>query len=385
MYMTSMLESVAEVQAGMNSVERLDEYATGLPDEGARHVEGAVGSAWPTDGSIEVDGVDMRYRPGLPLALHGLTFAIRSGEKIGIVGRTGAGKSSLTNLLLRLVNPEAGTVHISGLDVAHIGLHDLRRAIAVIPQDPTLFLGSLRFNLDPSTDDAAPDPDYDARMLAALRAVRLIPGVDGDEDDSPAATALPSGESSDTEGRPPSPGAPKVLADSGPLRNLTLDTRVESEGKNFSTGHRQLIALARAIIRDTRIVLIDEATSNVDLRSDTHVQEMIRGQFADRTVITIAHRLRTILAYDRVMVMDSGRVVEMGTPAELFERGAAAAARKATAPAATKRDAEEAVELKEEEEKVDESDAGVGVFYEMCAKSQITEDEIRRAHGGDEI
>src|SRR5690606_15620364 len=119
--------------------------------------------------------------------------------------------------------------------------------------------------------------------------------------------------------------------------------KVATEGKNFSTGHRQLIALARAIVRDTRIVLIDEATSNVDLRNDAHVQDMIRAQFRGKTVITIAHRLRTILSYDRVMVMDKGRVVEMGTPLELFEKG------------------------------------DDGLFRDMCAKSQITEADVRRA------
>jgi len=340
-YMTNTLENVAEIQSGMNSVERLDEYRTSLPDEGPRHVEGAIGSEWPTDGSIEVNEVDMRYRPGLPLALQGLSFSIRSGEKLGVVGRTGAGKSSLTNLLLRVVNPAAGTIRISGIDIAHIGLHELRKAISVIPQDPTLFLGSLRFNLDPSTSDTNPDPDMDARMLAALRAVRLLDqssSSDTERDDSNAHTAVPTPSEAASVASELDDDAHN---NSRPIRNITLDTKVETEGKNFSAGHRQLIALARAIVRNTRIILIDEATSNVDLRNDEQVQDMIREQFRDRTVITIAHRLRTILAYDRVLVMDSGRAAEIGTPLELFQKG--------------------------------------GLFTDMCEKSRITEADVREA------
>lgn len=276
--MSNSLGLVERVQRGMNAFQRLLHFRGELPDEGQRIVPDAVGESWPTDGSISIMNANMRYRPELPLALANLNLHVAHGQKIGVVGRTGAGKSSLLALLLRTVPLESGSTIISGIDTAGIGLHTLRKTISVIPQDPSLFLGQLWFNLDPGADPT--DPASRARMTAVLRDVGLIDGDHG--------------------------------------LSLTLETPVSAGGSEFSTGTRQLIALARALLRNTHIVIIDEATSSVDYESDARVQTTIRTRFADRTIIAIAHRIRTALHYDRICVMDDGGVVEFDTPQALW-------------------------------------------------------------------
>lgn len=292
-YMTELFQIVPKIQNGMNAFQRLIHYREFLPNEGSRVVEGSVGASWPLDGSIHVTDAVMRYRPGLPMALKGLNLRVESGQKIGVVGRTGAGKSSLLSMLLRTVPLESGTVQISGVDTATMGLHTLRKAIAVIPQDPTLFIGDVRFNLDPDADKK--NAKSEERLNAALRTVCLL----RDEDSS----------SSEKE--------------SGPIdshRNITLDTRVDAGGSNFSVGNRQLLALARSLVRDSRIIFIDEATSSVDPATDDLIQSTLRREFAHCTVIAIAHRIRTLVHYDRICVMDKGRVAEFDTPRALWEQ-----------------------------------------------------------------
>ncbi|KAG0126624.1 P-loop containing nucleoside triphosphate hydrolase protein [Tuber indicum] len=277
-----MIRQLAEVENAMNATERICFYGNSLPSEAELH-KGAIRPSWPEHGEITMRNVEMRYRDGLPLVLKGFSIHINGGERIGIVGRTGAGKSSIMSGLFRLVELSAGSIEIDGVDISKIGLHDLRSKLAIIPQDPTLFCGTVRSNLDPFGKHT------DEELWGALRQANLV-------EDVPADGAVPSGR-------------------------ITLDGVVEEEGMNFSSGQRQLMALARALVRGSRIIVCDEATSSVDIETDTKIQEAIAKGFKGRTLLCIAHRLRTIVKYDRVCVMDAGKIAEIGTPLALFDTG----------------------------------------------------------------
>lgn len=281
-YIKMIITSGADIQRGMNGVERIEEY-TRLESEGMRLLPNfdKKHADWPALGGIVLENASLRYRPNLPLALHNLNLVIAPGEKVAVVGRTGAGKSSLLALLLRTVELAEGKTSIDGVDIRTIGLVDLRKRISVIPQDPTLFRGTLKFNLDPSGRIS------EETMATALHDVGLIDPTKAER------------------------------------TRLTLTSPVESEGKNFSTGDRQLIALARALVRDNRIIIIDEATSNVDPRTDSHVQRTINEhpRMRNKTIVTIAHRIGTVVGYDKVVVMDQGTIVEMGKPRDLWRQG----------------------------------------------------------------
>lgn len=197
------------------------------------------------------------------------------GEKVGIVGRTGAGKSSLISTLLRLTELDGGNLLIDGIDVSDIGLKDLRSSIAVIPQDPVLFQGTVRYNIDPFRQSS------DSQVWLALEESNLKEKVSRD----------PQG----------------------------LNMSVEADGDNFSVGEKQLICLARALLRKNKILLLDEATANVDVKTDHLIQKTIQSQFQGCTVLTIAHRLNTIMNYDKVLVLDHGSLVQADSPAKLLE------------------------------------------------------------------
>jgi len=212
------------------------------------------------------------------------TYLLTLVKKIGIVGRTGAGKSSLTLCLLRIVE-FTGLITIDDVNISNIGLKDLRTKIAIIPQDPILFSGTVRTTLDPfSVYD-------DARLWDALRRSFLV----DERLSSESATDI-----EDTNGQ------------------ITLDTVIEPEGTNLSLGQRSLLSLARALVKDSRVVILDEATASVDLETDKRIQDTIRSEFQDRTLLCIAHRLRTIIGYDRILVMDAGSIAEFDTPLNLF-------------------------------------------------------------------
>ncbi|KAF2021110.1 ABC multidrug transporter-like protein [Aaosphaeria arxii CBS 175.79] len=272
-----VVRQLAEVQNGMNSMERLHEYATALETEreASEHTV-ETSPSWPERGEIVLQDVQMRYRPELPLVLNHLNLHVHGGQKIGIVGRTGAGKSSITQVLFRLVDLAGGRVIIDGVDLSTVALSELRSKVSIITQDPTLFKGTIRSNLDPF--DQHPDMD----LWDAVRKAGLL-------DDE--------------------------------KNKVQLDSTVEEAGANFSLGQRQLIALARALLHDSRIVVCDEATSSVDMDTDAKVQRAMSQAFAGKTVLTIAHRLKTIIDYDRVCVMDKGSVLEFGSPLELWEQG----------------------------------------------------------------
>ncbi|KAJ7259774.1 ABC protein [Mycena rebaudengoi] len=280
----------AEVENYMNSVERVVHYSRGdvIPRE-AEHEsdkEHKPPAEWPARGVIDFKNVTMSYRPGLPNVLHGISMSIKAGEKVGVVGRTGAGKSSLTLCLLRIVE-YSGSIVVDDVDIAKIGLTDLRSNIAIIPQEPTLFSGTVRTTLDPFSK-------YDdTRLWDALRRSYLV------------------------ETRPSTPTEPDQPES---RTRLTLDTVIEADGANLSVGERSLLSLARALVKDSRVVILDEATASVDLETDKKIQQTIQTQFKDQTLICIAHRLRTIISYDRILVLDAGNIVEFDSPLKLFNQ-----------------------------------------------------------------
>lgn len=230
-------------------------------------------STWPQAGHLEWKSVSMRYRADLPLVLKNVSLEFFPGEKIGIVGRTGAGKSSILNALLRLTEYEEGTITLDGIDISKIGLQDLRSKIAIIPQEPMLFSGTLRFNLDPFSKYG------DDEVWDALKKSNFSKSAN---------------------------------------LSFGLDSMVADGGENFSVGQKQLICLARALLRKSKLVLLDEATASVDVETDDAIQRSIRSDFSGSTIITIAHRLMTIADYDRVMVLSFGEVVELDTPSNLL-------------------------------------------------------------------
>ncbi|CAN8095998.1 unnamed protein product [Discula destructiva] len=292
------VRQLAEVENGMNSVERLRYYGTQLEEEAPLHTID-VRPSWPEHGEIVFDSVEMRYRDGLPLVLKGLDMHVRGGERIGIVGRTGAGKSSIMSTLFRLVEISAGHITIDGVDISTIGLNDLRKRLAIIPQDPTLFRGTVRSNLDPFNEHT------DLALWSALRQADLIPK---DAEFAPGG----NGNKKNTNAN----GDQPQQADRG---RIHLDSIVEEDGLNFSLGQRQLMALARALVRGSQIIVCDEATSSVDMDTDDKIQATIASGFRGKTLLCIAHRLRTIIGYDRICVMDQGRIAELDAPAELWK------------------------------------------------------------------
>lgn len=274
------IRQLAEVENGMNAVERLRYYGHELEEEAPLHTVD-VRPSWPEKGEIKFENVEMRYRPNLPLVLKGLSMHIRGGERVGVVGRTGAGKSSIMSTLFRLVEISGGSISVDGLNISTLGLGDLRSRLAIIPQDPTLFQGTVRSNLDPFQEHD------DLALWSALRQADLV-------------------------------AADASIEDRSDPSRIHLDSIVEDEGLNFSLGQRQLMALARALVRGSQIIVCDEATSSVDMETDDKIQRTMASGFRGKTLLCIAHRLRTIIGYDRICVMDAGQIAELDTPANLY-------------------------------------------------------------------
>ncbi|XP_041822001.1 ATP-binding cassette sub-family C member 4-like isoform X2 [Chelmon rostratus] len=262
----------AEVENLMTSVERVVEY-TQLQSEAPWETQKRPPPDWPSKGLVTFDRVSFSYSDDGPLVLQSLKAMFRPKEKVGIVGRTGAGKSSLVSALFRLAEPQ-GKIYIDGVLTSDIGLHDLRQKMSIIPQDPVLFTGSMRKNLDPFSQHT------DEELWNALQEVQL-----------------------------------KSVVEELPAK---LETVLAESGSNFSVGQRQLVCLARAILRKNRILIIDEATANVDPRTDELIQKTIRDKFRECTVLTIAHRLNTIIDSDRILVLDAGKIHAYDEPYTLL-------------------------------------------------------------------
>ncbi|NWQ61769.1 MRP1 protein, partial [Neopipo cinnamomea] len=277
-YLNWLVRMSSELETNIVAVERVKEYAE-MEKEAEWSIEQtAPASTWPEEGKVEFRGYGLRYREDLDLVLKNINVTINGGEKIGIVGRTGAGKSSLTLGLFRINEAAEGEIIIDGVNIAKIGLHDLRFKITIIPQDPILFSGSLRMNLDPF------DQHSDEDIWRSLELAHLKNFV----------SSLPD----------------------------KLNHECAEGGENLSVGQRQLVCLARALLRKSKILVLDEATAAVDLETDKLIQSTIKSQFEECTVLTIAHRLNTIMDYTRVLVLERGEVVECGSPEQLLqERG----------------------------------------------------------------
>ncbi|XP_020807934.1 multidrug resistance-associated protein 1 isoform X13 [Drosophila serrata] len=271
-----LVRMTSDIETNIVSVERIKEYGE-TKQEAAWELEQDKSKPknWPEEGRVEFQNFQVRYREGLDLVLRGVSFNIKGGEKVGIVGRTGAGKSSLTLALFRIIEAAGGRISIDGVDIATMGLHMLRSRLTIIPQDPVLFSGSLRINLDPfeiKTDDEI----WKALELSHLKSF---------------VKSLAAG----------------------------LNHEIAEGGENLSVGQRQLVCLARALLRKTKVLVLDEATAAVDLETDDLIQKTIRTEFKECTVLTIAHRLNTILDSDKVIVLDKGQITEFASPTELLD------------------------------------------------------------------
>ncbi|KAF8927905.1 hypothetical protein BGZ47_001905 [Haplosporangium gracile] len=305
-----VIRSYTESELNMNSVERVVEYME-LEAEPAAIISGSRPPAsWPHKGEIVVDHLTMKYAPDTPEVIKNISFAVKAGEKIGVVGRTGSGKSTLAISLFRFMDPVSGRIVIDGIDITKIGLHDLRSKLTIIPQDPILFKGTLRFNLDPFNEHE----DFD--LWEALRRSHLIPAsaIRQDGTATPKVASSPAGKSPAGSIKDDASTSTEIVDPS----KITLDTVVKENGSNFSQGQRQLIALARALVRRSKIIIMDEATASVDFDTDLKVQTTIREEMSEATIITIAHRIRTIADFDRVLVMDAGEIAEYDRPYTLM-------------------------------------------------------------------
>ncbi|PSR92609.1 ABC transporter C family member 14 like [Actinidia chinensis var. chinensis] len=264
------------VENRMVSVERIKQFIK-IPSEAAWRIPGCLPSPnWPTHGDVEIKDLQVRYRPNTPLVLKGVSVSIRGGDKVGIVGRTGSGKSTLIQVLFRLVEPSHGKIIIDGVDICKLGLHDLRSRFGIIPQDPVLFEGTVRSNIDPIglySDD---------QIWKSLERCQLK----------------------------------DVVA----AKTEKLDASVVDSGDNWSVGQRQLLCLGRVMLKRCKILFMDEATASVDSQTDAVIQNIIREDFSMCTIISIAHRIPTVMDCDRVMVMDAGRAKEFDAPSRLLER-----------------------------------------------------------------
>ncbi|KAL4069345.1 P-loop containing nucleoside triphosphate hydrolase protein [Scleroderma citrinum] len=271
------VRTLNQVEVDGNSVERVNSYIN-IEQEPKPTEGGQPPAYWPATGELAVDNLSARYSSDGPKVLHDLSFHVESGQRVGIVGRTGSGKSSLTLALLRCIITE-GTVYYDGISTTAINLDALRSNVTIIPQIPELLSGTLRQNLDLF------DEHDDATLNNALRSAGLF-AVQEDTD----------------EGR------------------LTLDSAIAGGGSNLSVGQRQIIALARAMVRGSKLLILDEATSAIDYKTDTAIQTSLRHEMRGVTQLIIAHRLRTIIDADKIMVLDAGRIVEFGSPQELLQK-----------------------------------------------------------------
>ncbi|KAG0013130.1 CD9 antigen, partial [Entomortierella chlamydospora] len=296
-----LVRTLGEVENQFVSVERILEYIE-KPVEAPAKTAVTVSRDWPSQGKIVFKDFSARYREGLDLCIKDASFTIEPQEKIGVVGRTGAGKSSLTLALFRIIeaadsywarssDPSAsghhitdeysahingGSIEIDGVDISTLGLQDLRKHLAIIPQDPTLFAGSVRYNLDPFHDLK------DIDLWEALDRAHLKDYI----------SSLPGG----------------------------LSFEVSQNGENFSLGQRSLLCLARALLRRSKVLVLDEATASVDVETDELIQKTIRKEFRDRTVLTIAHRIKTVMDSSKILVLEKGQVKEFDTPSELIKK-----------------------------------------------------------------
>lgn len=278
-----LVRQLSETETNVIASERLGQYAqlkdeedekVPVEDETQVNIPKDLPEDWPKQGTVSFEHLTLKYRPGLPPVLKDITFSVKSGERIGIIGRTGAGKSSIMTVLFQMVRQSSGKIFIDGQDIYQIPLERLRKSISIIPQDPVVFSGTIRSNLDPFSQYT------DAQIWSALKQGYL----------SDAVSKMEGG----------------------------LEAVVQEGGENLSVGQRQLLCLVRAILRRNRIIVLDEATANIDLATDALIQASLRRDFPGCTLLTIAHRLNTVIDYDKILGIETGCVVEFGAPADLL-------------------------------------------------------------------
>ncbi|CAI9291139.1 unnamed protein product [Lactuca saligna] len=258
------------------SVERLEQYMHILSEAPEIIEDNRPSSNWPSTGRVDIQNLKIRYQPNSPLVLQGISCVFEGGNKIGIVGRTGSGKTTLISALFRLVEPTEGRIIIDELDITTIGLHDLRSNFGIIPQEPTLFNGSIRYNIDPLGEHS------DQEIWQVLEKCQLRDAIQDKKDG--------------------------------------LDSLVVQDGSNWSLGQRQLFCLGRALLKRRKILVLDEATASIDNATDTIIQKTIREEFQDCTVITVAHRIPTVIDCSMVLVMKDGKVMEYDEPSKLMSQ-----------------------------------------------------------------
>jgi len=277
-YLKFGVQMIARLEADMSSVERILYYTDNIEPEAPDFIpeKDPQSGTWPLKGEIELSNASMRYRDG-PLVLKNLSFAVKGGEKIGVCGRTGSGKSSLMIALFRISEIENdGAILVDGVNIRDIGTAALRLNISIIPQDPVMFSNTIRYNLDPFATKS------NEELYEVLKKVEM----------GEVIAQLPKG----------------------------LDDIVAEGGENFSQGQRQLLCIARSLLRKPKILVMDEATASIDNETDSLIQRMIRENFQDATVLTIAHRLNTIMDSDRILVLDDGHIAELDTPENLLAK-----------------------------------------------------------------
>ncbi|XP_021727236.1 ABC transporter C family member 10-like [Chenopodium quinoa] len=275
-FLVNSIQNQCTLANNIICVERLDQYMH-IPSEAPKVIEDCrPPENWPSVGKVEICNLQIRYRPDTPLVLNGISCTFKGGNKIGIVGRTGSGKTTLVGALFRLVEPAAGKIIVDGINICSIGLHDLRSRFGIIPQDPTLFNGTVRFNLDPLCQH------NDVKLWEVLGKCQLK----------------------------------EVVQD----KEQGLDSAVMEDGSNWSMGQRQLFCLGRALLRRSRVLVLDEATASIDNATDMVLQRTIRSEFADCTVITVAHRIPTVMDCAKVLAISDGKLVEYDNPMELMKK-----------------------------------------------------------------
>jgi ABC-type multidrug transport system fused ATPase/permease subunit len=335
----NMIRQSAEIENNMNSVERLLHYVFNIENEPMHEVENVdkelIAKRWPSAGRVRFQSLTYSHRPGLEPSLRDVTLTIEPGEKIGVVGRTGAGKSTckfprshphsqpsrhstatqityctiVISALLRLAEPTSGKILIDGIDIRTVGLHVLRCSLSVISQDAVMLAGTVRYNLDPLQQHD------DTWLHECLVKVGLV----NKSSNASRATSSDQDTKVKSEERDVEKENDSNYSNTPP--SLTLDSEIRENGANISQGQRSLISMARALVRRSKIVILDEATASIDGKADMELQVMLKQVMGDATVITVAHRLDTIISTcSKVIVMDCGRVAEFGSVSELFRK-----------------------------------------------------------------
>ena len=312
--------TINRVMTTMTSVERIKEYVEYDDHEAEWEVpekDAKAGRDWPLRAKIEIKGLKVKYRDGLPLVLRGLDLVVEPKQKVGIVGRTGSGKSTLILALMRILEmaeeaEKDAFIKIDGVKIHELGLHKLREMLVIIPQDPFLMEGTLRSNLDPNQKFSTEE------IVAGLKTVEFFSTV---KNENNSFSEIPNSSRKDGQETSLKTMRNEESSERTSLEDKLLDMRIEKSGSNLSLGQRQLVCIARALINRPKILLMDEATASVDQKTDEIIQRVIMEEMKQTTILTIAHRINTIITYDKIVVLDKGRKIEEGSPRSLIQSG----------------------------------------------------------------